>query len=79
MELIGVNDRYKTTPYSKFDLNRSFKSNNITGLGKKLKSFVSLNKNIASRGSAIANLATFVMENGLTTLTDTGSFYWNTD
>jgi hypothetical protein len=78
MELIGVNDRYKTTPYSKVDLNRSFKSNRITGLGK-LKSFVLLNKNIASRGNAIANFATFMMENGLTTPTDTGSFYWNTD
>jgi hypothetical protein len=64
--------------YSNVDLNRSFKENNITGLGK-LKSFVSLNKNIASRRNAIANLATFMMENGLTTPTDARSFYWNTD
>jgi hypothetical protein len=55
--------------YSNVDLNRSFKGNNINGLGK-LKSFVSLNKSVVSRGSAVAKPVSCMKENGMTTSDD---------
>jgi hypothetical protein len=55
--------------YSNVDLNRPFKSNDINGLGK-LKSFVSLNKSVVSRGSAVAKPVSRTKENGMTTSND---------